>query len=271
MDAESAEIARTLYADGITALRGAFSREFAERMGEDIGAAYVEAMGRDNGAIGRGPNRFYVEIHPEVLRGFVELVEHPFVRRAAEAVLGPHYEIVEVGFDVPLPGAQDQPWHRDFPMPAETRNAHQLTSLAFNLTAVDTEEDMGPFEIAPGTQWDDLPEFAHGMFPPRSHYPRYAARKVRKLPRMGDISVRSALTIHRGTRNVSQKPRPVLVLGMDAPGHAKAVTHNLQVSRAYWDKLPVQVRDHLRCPIVETLTPLTQMHDIEGLVMGAEG
>lgn len=29
------------------------------------------------------------------------------------------------------------------------------TSVAFNLTGVDVTEDMGPFEIAPGTQYDD--------------------------------------------------------------------------------------------------------------------
>jgi hypothetical protein len=270
MDAESAELARLLYTDGITALKGAFSREFAERLREDIEAAFAEARGRENGAVGRGPNRFYVEIHPEQLRGFVELVEHPFVRRAAEAVLGPDYEIVEVGFDIPFAGAKNQPWHRDFPMPEETRVEHRLTSLAFNLTAVDTEEDMGPFEIAPGTQWDESPEFGHGMFPPRSHYARYEQLAVRKYPMMGDISVRSALTIHRGTQNLSQKSRPVLVLGMDAHGPSKSVEHGLQVSRAYWETLPQRVRDHLVCPVVEQLTPLTQKHDIEGLVMGEE-
>src|SRR5919206_9484 len=89
--------------------------------------------------------------------------------------------------------------------------------IALNLTTVDVYEDMGPFEIAPGTQWD-LPEgFEHGMFPPKSNYPRYQQRAQRKMPKMGDISARSALTIHRGTANQSDKQRPALVLGVDAP------------------------------------------------------
>lgn len=37
---------------------------------------------------------------------------------------------------------------------------------------------------------------------------------VRKFPQMGDISIRSALTVHRGTANHSAKSRPVL--GLDA-------------------------------------------------------
>jgi ectoine hydroxylase-related dioxygenase (phytanoyl-CoA dioxygenase family) len=257
-----------IYDEGITACRGAFSIEWADAMREDIDAAFAEALGRPGGAVGRGPHRYYVEIHPEQLRGFVDLVTHPWVTAVCEAVLGPQYEIVELGFDVPLAGAVNQPWHRDFPMPEVTRTERRLNSLAFNLTAVDTAEDMGPFEIAPGTQFDEEPDFGHGMFPPKHRYPRYEERAVRKYPQRGDISARSALTIHRGTKNHSDKPRPVLVLGVDAPDATNGDKHDMAVTRAYWDSLPEQVRQHLHCPVVEKLTPITQKHTIEGLVMG---
>ncbi len=153
-------------------------------------------------------------------------------------------------------------------MPKETAEEHRLTSLAFNLTGVDTVEEMGPFEIAPGTQWDTDDAFDHGMFPPKSAYSRYEGRAVRKYPKMGDISVRSALTIHRGTVNRSQLSRPVLVIGVDAPGAGNAEHHDPAVTRKFWEALPPAVRDHLHCPIVDTLTPITQKHTIEGLVMG---
>lgn len=68
------------------------------------------------------------------------------------AALGPDYRIVETGFDVPGPGAFNQPWHRDFPPPKQTLVGRRLNSLAFNITTVDVEEDMGPFEIARETQ-----------------------------------------------------------------------------------------------------------------------
>lgn len=268
MDVESAAIATLLYTDGITAMKAAFTRQWAQQMRDDIDVAFDEARGREGGAVGRGPNRYYVEIHPEQLSGFVELADHPFVRQAATAVLGPDYQINEVGFDIPFAGAMNQPWHRDFPMPDETRADGRLTSLAFNLTGVDTDEDMGPFEIAPGTQWDDSPEFTHGMFPPKTHYPRYEERAVRKYPMMGDMSVRSALTIHRGTKNLSQKSRPVLVLGLDAADVEKPVEHGLAVTTRYWQTLPERVRQHLNCPIVDELVPITQKHNIEGLMMG---
>ncbi|MBY8851695.1 phytanoyl-CoA dioxygenase family protein [Saccharothrix longispora] len=259
---------RGLHTDGIAALRGAFEPEWADRLREDVEALFREAMARPDGAIGRGPNRYYVEIHPERIRGFLDLVTHPWVDAVARAVLGPDYQVVEIGFDVPLPGAVAQPWHRDFPAPRETVEDRRLTSLAFNVTTVDTVPEMGPFEIAHGTQWDDGADFDHGMFPPKSAYPRYEGLARRKLPRRGDVSVRSALTIHRGTANRSGSSRPVLVLGLVAAG-VENDRNDLVVSRAYHERLPDEVRAHLGCRVVDELEPLVQKHTIEGLVMGA--
>ncbi len=267
-DPDIAAAVKALYTDGVVASKAVFSRSWVQALGEDVLSAFDEARGRQHGAVGRGPNRWYVEIHPQALRGFADLAGHPWVQAVSEAVLGPDYRIVEVGFDIPFPGAMNQPWHRDFPSPPETVHERRLTSLAFNVTTVDTLEDMGPFEIAHGTQFDDSLEFEHGMFPPKSFYPRYEERAVRKYPQMGDISARSALTIHRGTVNHSQKLRPVLVLGVDGPDANNAEHHDLAITRDYWSSLPDTIRQHLACPIVDELVPITQKHTIEGLVMG---
>lgn len=257
-----------LYGPGIIGLKEAFDRNWVQTLRGEIDALYEEALRRPGGAVGRGPKRHYVEIHPEDISGFLDLVTHPWVVTVCEAVLGPEYRIVEIGFDVPNPGATVQPWHRDFPAPEETLIGRRLNSLAFNLTTIDVTEEMGPFEIAPGTQWDDPDEFEHGMFPPKSLYPRYEARAEQKLPNMGDISVRSALTIHRGTPNRSDHSRPVLVLGVDAPDARNAERHDLQFTRRYYDNLPESVREHLTCRVVEELEPIHQGHTIEGLMMG---
>jgi ectoine hydroxylase-related dioxygenase (phytanoyl-CoA dioxygenase family) len=257
-----------LYGDGIIGLKGAFSREWAQQLGDDIARLYADALQRPGGALGRGPKRHYVEIHPEDIRGFVELATHPWVTAVCEAVLGPDYKIVEIGFDVPNPGAMNQPWHRDFPAPDDTIVGRRLNSLAFNLTTVDVTEDMGPFEIAPGTQWDLPIDFEHGMFPPKSNSPRYEQRAQRKLPQMGDISARSALTIHRGTANQSNKARPALVLGVDAPTANNAERHDLQITRTFYATLPESLKQHLTCRLVDELEPIVQGHTIEGLMMG---
>ena len=255
-----------LYGDGIIALQGAFDRGWVARMGEDIDMLFAEAREVPGGALPRGPERFYVEVHPERVRGFVDIATHPWFVLVCESVLGPHYRIVEIGFDIPFPGAADQPWHRDFPAPEATLKGRRLNSLAFNLTAVDTVLEMGPLEIAPGTQWDDLSDCPDEMFPPEHLWPRYEARMVRKMPQMGDITARSALTVHRGTANRSDRARPVLVVGVDAPDATNAGHHDMQATAAWHEALPPRVRDHLACRIVDSLETVVQHHVITGLL-----
>jgi ectoine hydroxylase-related dioxygenase (phytanoyl-CoA dioxygenase family) len=266
---EPADIMRGLYGDGIIGLKGAFPRDWVLRMREDIETLFAEARQVPGGALPRGPQRWYVEVHPERVRGFVDIATHPWFIAVCETVLGPGYRIVEVGFDIPFPGAADQPWHRDFAVPEATTQGRRLNSLAFNLTAVDTIPEMGPFEVAPGTQWDQFEGCDKGMFPPRDLWPRYISRAVPKLPKMGDISARSALTIHRGTANRSDQSRPVLVVGVDAPDATNANHHDLQVTRRYLESLPPRVRDHLTYRVVDTLETIIQHHTIAGLLTPA--
>jgi hypothetical protein len=108
------------------------------------------------------------------------------------------------------------------------------------------------------------------MFPPESIWPTFAAKGVKKYPQMGDVSCRSALTIHRGTAHPSPIARPVLVLGVDSPGAGHVELHDLMVTHDYHAALPASLREHLVCRIVDELVPVTQKHDIEGLVMGVE-
>ncbi|MEO7240242.1 MAG: phytanoyl-CoA dioxygenase family protein [Sphingomicrobium sp.] len=263
---DPAAIMRGLYGDGIIALKAAFAPDWADALHADIMALFAEARAVPNGALPRGPERFYVEVQPERIRGFVDIATHPWFIAVCETVLGPDYRIVEVGFDIPFPGAADQPWHRDFASPPATLVGRRLNSLAFNLTAVDSRDEHGAFEIALGTQWDALADAKDGMFPPREQWHRYSARAARKLPQRGDISARSALTIHRGTANRSAEPRPVLVVGVDAPDATNAQHHDLQVTQAWLDQLPPRVRDHLTCRVTDALTPVLQHHVIDGLI-----
>src|SRR5215213_932915 len=126
-----------LHRDGIVAKKAAFSREWIEQLREDMMTAFWEAIQRPGGAVSRGPRRWYVELHPQAVSGFLDLVAHPWVTSMSQAVLGPDYQIVEVGFDTPFQGAKNQPWHRDFPPPRETYECRRITSLAFNITGVD--------------------------------------------------------------------------------------------------------------------------------------
>jgi hypothetical protein len=265
-DYDVAAIMGGLYGDGIIGFKGAFSPQWADRLYAEIMTLFEEAKAVPRGALPRGPERWYVEVQPERISGFVDIATHPWFVAVCEAVLGPEYKIVEIGFDIPFPGAADQPWHRDFKSPEATLKGRRLNSLAFNLTTVDTRPEHGPFEIALGTQWDDITGARDDMFPDKALWDRYIARAVQKLPQRGDISARSALTIHRGTANRSNEARPVLVVAADAPDATNANHHDLQVTRAYLDSLPPRVRDHLTYRVTDELTQVIQHHVIEGLL-----
>ncbi|MDP9418540.1 MAG: phytanoyl-CoA dioxygenase family protein [Actinomycetota bacterium] len=264
----TAALSEAVYRDGIAGLPGLFPREWAEQLRQDFVAAFAHALSYEQGTIGRGPNRHYFAVHPQQIAGFVDLVTAPAITDLCAAMLGPDYKIVELGFDVPLPGALNQPWHRDFAAPPETTGEGRLTSLAFNVTTVDVTPDMGPFEVAPGTHWDSGADFAHEMFPQQAgQLARYDALGSRRMPRQGDVSVRTGLTIHRGTANVSERERAVLILGATTR-NTKTDVHELHVTQAYFDALPEVARTHLACTIVDELRPIVQTHDIEGLMMG---
>ena len=178
-----------IYRNGITALRGAFSAEWADDMRRDIEAAFAEAIGRPDGAVGRGPNRYYVEIHPEQFRGFVDLVTHPWVTAVCEAVLGRTTRSSN-RFEHAVPRRGVPALAPRLPDARGDSRERRLNSLAFNLTGVDTVEEMGPFEIAtaPSRRWRHVRAW---NVPAEGALFRYEERAVRKYPKRGDISARS--------------------------------------------------------------------------------
>ena len=255
-----------IYGDGIISLPDAYDLTLIDGMRASIENLFAGACEIDGGALPRGPQRWYVEVAPEQIHGFVDIVSHPWFLAVCDAILGPDWKIVEAGFDIPFPGAALQPWHRDFAAPKATLEGRQIDSLAFNLTAVDTTPEMGPFEIVPGTQWDRIDECPRGMFPDPSRWPRYQARKVAKLAQRGSISARSALTIHRGTANISSQSRPVLVIGVDGPGATNAAHHDLQMTQGFATSLPQNLQNRFDGRIVQEITAVRQNHVIEGLI-----
>ena len=77
--------------------------------------------------------------------------------------------------------------------------------------------------------------------------------KLESCPmRMGDISIRSPLALHRGSPNRTDSARPMVVMGY--------VMHwlytpkvDLNVPRAYYNSLPPPLQKLLRCEVVDSL------------------
>ncbi len=272
-------LADALYRDGFVGLKDALPGEWADQMLADFEVLYAEAERQDlasrqgggRGRIPRGPGedprRYYFAVHPERLSGFQDLVTHPVLDELCSNVLGDDYQLVEVGFDVALPGAVRQPLHRDFPIPEETKATGRLSSLAVNATCVDVTPEMGPLEIAPGSHFDDDSEFEKAMRVPPTMYERYLGRLERRMASRGDVSVRTGLTIHRGTQNTSARPRPVMILGVMGAGFETFAHHDFSMTRDYYDRLPDGLKAHLRrCTVSDRLHPVVQDYVLDFLL-----
>jgi ectoine hydroxylase-related dioxygenase (phytanoyl-CoA dioxygenase family) len=271
------EEAEILHEHGISALHGAYDRSLGWKLASDVAAERNEAV--EAGATkDRGPNRVWYPLRPECVSAFIYLAMHPYVQEVSEAVLGPDYQIVEFGVDEPGPGAADQPWHRDVPLIDDVKASNRFDCLVFNTSLVDVTPAMGPFEIAPGTQFLDDPDvwMWRGRFVFRRFYEKLFARdKVQqRMGLLGDIQVRSPLTLHRGTANTSGESRPVLLLGVCA-STSDTPMHSLPVSERWLESLAPTQQDfmerHVRHQVVEQLGPVTTPGtDVEELMEGRE-
>ena len=268
-----------LHRDGITVVRGAFPPAWADGLDEDPARELVAALRTPGGVAARGWNRFYFEPYAERVRAFVDLLRHDVVRGLSEHLFGPDWQVVELGCDVPLPGAEDQPWHRDFPMPQATREG-RLTSIAVNVSAVDVVD--GPFQGVLGTHLDPGEDFEGGMFPPEERAPGYTARLQAFHARRGNLSVRSGLMVHRGSAmGTGSRMRQVLILGIVSPEDRAVVDRRgdptdpvpprIRVSQELWDGLEPELTAHLQAEVVARtaaeLSPYRTEHGFEGLRM----
>jgi hypothetical protein len=69
---------------------------------------------------------------------------------------------------------------------------------------------------------------------------------------LGDVMIRSPLALHRGSPNRTSKPRPMVVMGYVMHWlHTWKV--DLTVQQDYYESLPEQTRELLRCQVVEQL------------------
>jgi Phytanoyl-CoA dioxygenase (PhyH) len=275
------ELKETIYRDGIVGIPKLLPTERADQLDEDLKTEVMAALSHEGGMAPRGWNRFYFEPYPEPVRRFLDLITHPVITALSVELFGEDYRVVELGSDIPFPGAVNQPWHRDFPMPDETREG-RLSSICLNVSSVDVTPDMGPFQIAPGTQFELGDEFDGGMFPDESRQSEYDRRMESKFGMRGSVSVRSGLTLHRGSKSSSRsRLRPVAIVGI-VSSECGAVTNRvtnpddphvprLRVSQRYIDDPPGDVVQHLSYEVVadteRNLPPHFTHHTFEGLKM----
>ena len=144
-DLDLDRVEQELYADGITAMRGAHPPELVERLHEECMRLYEEASSYPGGRVRRGPQRWYFAVHPERLSMVVDLLSHPWLVQTCRHVLGDDYRIREVAFDVSFPGLEAPALELRLLRPVGRRSPGRTggrgpMALAFNPPTVDVRE-----------------------------------------------------------------------------------------------------------------------------------
>jgi ectoine hydroxylase-related dioxygenase (phytanoyl-CoA dioxygenase family) len=144
----------------------------------------------------------------------------------------------QLATDTPVRGSEYQDWHRDTPPLFDGVGETPSFQLAVNFPLVDVNDDNGPLETTRGThrmsREDALAGQANGVYP------------AERVPmQLGDVMIRDVRSLHRGTPNLTDVPRPMVVIGYSRAWYFRPEVQ-IQVPRAVFAALPPRAQRLLR-------------------------
>ena len=116
----------------------------------------------------------------------------------------------------PYPGATWQRWHRDTALMTPGVGSHRHPNLAAKIPLVDTNEENGSFQVMPGTQYIAQPEY-EGKYNDMLTKEGVDVNARRLNMKKGTVWIQDPRTIHRGTPNTADHPRPELCVCYSLP------------------------------------------------------
>jgi ectoine hydroxylase-related dioxygenase (phytanoyl-CoA dioxygenase family) len=240
---ELERLASDLERDGICVLPGLIPPEKVARWREAFDRLVDARRDVPGGLAPRGKARHYLTLPWVEPFADPDVFANPTVLGVLDRVLAQEYVLVQLGADVAEPGAEYQEVHRDYRPLFDDTVVTPLYALAVNFPLVEVTAENGPFEMARGTHTlprdEGLARVESGELP-----------LERFLAQPGDVTIRTPLALHRGTPNVANEPRPMIVLGYAMHWlHTPKV--ELNVPRALYESWPDETRRLLRCNLVD--------------------
>jgi ectoine hydroxylase-related dioxygenase (phytanoyl-CoA dioxygenase family) len=238
-DTEIRDLTEETVQDGFCILRDHIPKEKLKRWSEEFRPLLETHIEREGHMQNRGPGRYYVTLPFD--RPFVdeEIFCDPDVLAIVENLVGADFTMVQLATDTPLRGSDFQDIHRDAPpLFPEWGRETPAFQLAVNFPLIDVTPENGPFEVARGTHRVTKEE---GM--------RMIESGERPLEAVllaaGDVMIRDVRGLHRGTPNLTDVPRPMVVIGYSRKWlHRPEVS--IRIPRAVWDGLSETSRHMLR-------------------------
>ena len=238
--------ARDFNRDGVVILRDHFDPDVLRRWAREFAPLLDAHRAVESDNPNRGSQRFYVTLPFSGTFADPAIYEDDDVLAIVERVAGPDPVMCQLATDTPLKGSDFQAWHADTPLlfPETNDNDTPSFQIAVNFPLVEVTDAHGPLETTYGT---------HRMRK-EAAMSRLAAGEleVRRLPMaLGDVMIRDVRAIHRGTPNLTDEPRPMVVIGYSRRWlHRPEV--NIRVPRGVHEKMSDRGRRLVRFnPLVD--------------------
>jgi hypothetical protein len=237
--------AQELNRDGICVIRGLFDKGLIKEWAKAFDTLFRERQNRPGGLAPREQSRYYLTFPWVPPFADTDVFANPVILGVLDRVFAQEYKMVQLGADIPVQGSDYQEMHRDYRPLFSDQIVTPLYALAVNFPLVEVTAENGPFQMARGThilpREEGLQKVASGEIPIESFH---------MMP--GDVAIRTPLALHRGSPNITSRPRPMVVMGYVMHWlHTAKV--DLTVPRDYYESLPEQTRELLRCQVVDQL------------------
>ena len=192
-------------------------------------------------------NRYTVEVPWKPPFSDPELYENRALLEFLDRYWGASdYLITAYSSNTPYPGSVYQRWHRDTGLIAPHVGLQLFPIIAIKFPLVDTAEANGSFEVLPGTQYIADPEL-ETRYDDVLEAGEFPAKRRLNMKR-GTFWVQDIRTVHRGTPNGSDYPRPELVVVYNRPWHTQP--RHIEMTQAEFDRLSERGKQMLaRCRI----------------------
>jgi ectoine hydroxylase-related dioxygenase (phytanoyl-CoA dioxygenase family) len=233
--------------DGFYVLKSHFPKEKLTQWKHACLPLLNEKIKVEGETTSRGSNRYYVTFPFTMPFADPTIFEDPDILAILEQLVGKDFVMCQLASDTPTLGSDFQSIHRDCPpLFPELETETPMYQLALNFPLVDVTKDNGPLDIIRGTH---MMTREQGM-----ELVDQGKAKIESIAMdLGDVMIRDVRTLHRGTPNRTQEPRPMVVIG-----YSRSWLHRPEVSidipRHEFEKLSDTAKHMLRNnPIVEEL------------------
>ena len=226
--------------DSVVVLKNHFSRESMDRWRAAFLPIFQAQVQKEKDDPNRGLQRFYVTLPFQGVFADPAIHADPDILAIALRVVGPEPVLCQLASDTPLKGSSHQEWHTDVPalFPETGDNGTPSFQLAVNFPLCDVGEDNGPFETTFGTHRMAREQAVAGLA-------SGAIAVHRLLMELGDVMIRDVRALHRGTPNLTDQPRPMVVLGYSRRWLHRPEVH-IRVPQSGWSALSPVSRSLLR-------------------------